>query len=780
MKRHFKKALSLFTALVVSLSTTVVFAENDTSLPYLRKLEWGINDGGHWYKYWDGNEEIQTHASSSLPIVEGENLNGAYGDYRTHLGSIYDFGQYDLEEHNEENNKKGESYSNGDPSYERDTLVTAKYSTEEYGGNLIYPLFYMTGKLPQYETTEWKLMNYTDYFQSYSDADIENVKLTDVQKKAINNILKLGYGEIKNKVRNSGTGTHMMSNIDSFLATQWNLFDTLKDDLNLTYTGDKTEFKHAGEDIRLSKIRETDGDRTSVYLEAAVGNLDKIKNDDLDIKLVPQSELELKDGKYSQTFKLSIPLEKDMEIWNIKEQTKGEHKLETPVELSLDKDIEKATIEIKPVTYAGEWETAENFDQPEEISKTTTISADQGDIVRISFPESSVKSSNTNNFNLIAKDKSDNYEFEVKNIKYPLEEVNDNDDESLKEFKYKNKEGFKYLYLTGTVKSDAEDKALFKFGSGGNGGGSVEDELKVTYDANTKDFKGEVPEDSNKYKEDDKVTVLDSGDLSREGYTFKGWNTKADGSGTSYKSEDTFSIKEDTTLYAQWEKDILDKVNHNAYLVGYPDGTVQSDGNITRAETSAIYFRLLTDEARKDYWKTDNKYTDVTKEAWYNNEVSTLSNAGVIKGYPTGDFKPDGAITRAEFASITSRFLGDSVKATNGKLNDIEGHWAKEDINKLVAAGIIEGYGEGIFKPEQSITRAEAAKIVNGILERTPHKDGLLKDMKVWPDNNEKAWYYLDIQEATNTHEYERDTNKDPEKWTKILPNKDWTEYEKK
>ena len=330
---------------------------------------------------------------------------------------------------------------------------------------------------------------------------------------------------------------------------------------------------------------------------------------------------------------------------------------------------------------------------------------------------------------------------------------------------------------TFNIKEDTTLYAQWKKESG-NGGGT-ELYYEVTYDANAKDFTGKVPEDSNKYEKDDEVTVLDSGDLSRKGYIFKGWNTKADGSGTSYKSEDKFNITEDTTLYAQWEKEVLDKLNHNAYLIGYPDGTVQPDGNITRGEVSAIYFRLLTEEARKDYWKTDNKYTDVSKEAWYNNEVSTLSNLGVIKGYPAGDFKPDGDITRAEFASMTARFLADKVKATNGKLNDIEGHWAKEDINRLVAEGIIEGYGDGSFKPEQNITRAEAARIVNGILERTPHKDGLLEDMKLWPDNNEKAWYYLDIQEATNTHEYERETNKDPEKWTKILPNRDWTEYEK-
>ena len=319
-----------------------------------------------------------------------------------------------------------------------------------------------------------------------------------------------------------------------------------------------------------------------------------------------------------------------------------------------------------------------------------------------------------------------------------------------------------------------------KIKENGGGGGSTEYYYEVTYDANTKDFDGKVPEDNKEYTKNEEVTVLDSGDLSREGYIFEGWNTQADGKGKSYKAKDTFNITEDTTLYAQWKKDdILDKVNHNAYLIGYPDGTVKPDGNITRAEVSAIYFRLMTDEAREELWRTKNNYTDVSKEAWYNNEVSTLSNAGILKGYPQGDFKPDGAITRAEFASMTARFLGDKVKATNGKLNDLEDHWAKDDINKLVTAGIIEGYEDGSFKPDKSITRAEATKIVNGILERTPHKDGLLEDMKVWPDNNEKAWYYVDIQEATNTHEYERKTNKDSEKWTKILPNRDWNEYEK-
>ena len=307
----------------------------------------------------------------------------------------------------------------------------------------------------------------------------------------------------------------------------------------------------------------------------------------------------------------------------------------------------------------------------------------------------------------------------------------------------------------------------------------TEDLYEVKYDANTKNYEGKVPVDENKYKENEEVKVLSNGELSRKGYTFEGWNTKADGTGTSYKSEEKFNITKDTTLYAQWSKDILDKVNHNAYLIGYPDGTVKSDGNITRAETSAIYFRLMTDDAREELWRTKNNYTDVVKEAWYNNEVSTLSNAKIVKGYPEGDFRPDGDITRAEFASMTARFLSDKVKAPEGKLNDISGHWAEEDINKLVSAGIIQGYEDGSFKPEQSITRAESSKIVNGILERTPHKDGLLEDMKVWPDNNEKAWYYVDIQEATNSHEYERKTVKDSEKWTKLIDGRDWIEYEK-
>ena len=357
------------------------------------------------------------------------------------------------------------------------------------------------------------------------------------------------------------------------------------------------------------------------------------------------------------------------------------------------------------------------------------------------------------------------------------------------------KEGYKFLgWYLGDDKYDfstpvTEDITLIakweKNSGGGGGGGSTTEYYEVTYDANTEDTTGTVPVDSKEYVKDEEVTILSNGDLAREGYTFEGWNTKADGTGKSYKAKDIFNITEDTTLYAVWKaidengNEILDKVNHFAYIIGYPDGTVQPDGNITRAEVSAIYFRLMTDETREELWKTSNNYTDVVKEAWYNNEVSTLSNAGVIKGYPEGDFKPDGDITRAEFASMTARFLSDKVKASEGRLNDIEGHWAKDDINKLVAEGIIEGYEDGSFKPEQSITRAEASKIVNGILERTPHKDGLLEDMKVWSDNNEEAWYYVDIQEATNTHDYKRETNKDPENWTKTLEGRDWIKYEK-
>ena len=229
------------------------------------------------------------------------------------------------------------------------------------------------------------------------------------------------------------------------------------------------------------------------------------------------------------------------------------------------------------------------------------------------------------------------------------------------------------------------------------------------------------------------------------------------------------------------DKPELNTEDHYAYIVGYEDGSVQPEGDITRAEVATIFFRLLTDESRNEYWSQTNPYSDVSADDWFNNAVSTLTNAGVLDGYEDGTFKPNGNITRAEFATITARFFEATYDGEN-LFPDIEGHWAQDYINEAANAGIVNGYEDGTFRPQQYITRAEAVTMVNRTIERHPDADHLLDDMIVWPDNPETAWYYEQIQEATNSHEYTMNTDDEQnpyEIWTNLLPNRDWSELEK-
>ena len=229
------------------------------------------------------------------------------------------------------------------------------------------------------------------------------------------------------------------------------------------------------------------------------------------------------------------------------------------------------------------------------------------------------------------------------------------------------------------------------------------------------------------------------------------------------------------------DKPELNTEDHYAYIVGYPDGNVKPEGNITRAEVATIFFRLLTDESRNEFWSQTNDYTDVPADAWYNNAVSTLSNAGIIDGYEDGTFKPDGNITRAEFATIAVRFF-EATYDGEDLFSDIAGHWAQDYINEAANAGIVDGYPDGTFGPQKLITRAEAMTMVNRTIDRHPHEDHLLADMIVWPDNPETAWYYEQVQEATNSHEYTMNTDDEQnpyEIWTNLLPNRDWSELEK-
>ena len=219
--------------------------------------------------------------------------------------------------------------------------------------------------------------------------------------------------------------------------------------------------------------------------------------------------------------------------------------------------------------------------------------------------------------------------------------------------------------------------------------------------------------------------------------------------------------------------------DHFAYIVGYPDGTVQPGQNITRAEVATIFFRLLREEVREENFTKRNAFSDVEDGVWFNNAVSTMAKLGIVNGYPDGTFRPYETITRAEFAAIAARF-DEKAGAKPADFSDIAGHWASVEIAKAAANGWINGYPDGSFKPDQKITRAESMALINRVLRRDPAQpEDLLPDMTVWPDNlDTNKWYYLDVQEATNSHEYERQT-RITEVWTAMRPDPDWTAYEK-
>lgn len=221
----------------------------------------------------------------------------------------------------------------------------------------------------------------------------------------------------------------------------------------------------------------------------------------------------------------------------------------------------------------------------------------------------------------------------------------------------------------------------------------------------------------------------------------------------------------------------LNITDHFAYITGYPAGDVRPEGNITRAEVATIFFRLMLDEYRRENWATENSFSDVSSGDWFNNAVSTCARAGIIKGYEDGTFRPNATVTRAEFAAIAARFVSEDVPGYD-YFTDMDGHWARIDVARAVMAGWIKGSGR-LFRPEDRLTRAETAAMVNRMINRFPDKEHLLPDMIRWPDNPEDAWYYEDIQEATNSHDYETAEFEFNEIWTILLANRDWAALEK-
>ena len=283
----------------------------------------------------------------------------------------------------------------------------------------------------------------------------------------------------------------------------------------------------------------------------------------------------------------------------------------------------------------------------------------------------------------------------------------------------------------------------------------------------------------------------------RSGYTFAGWYTDNEKFTTKY--DFATPVTKNITLYAKWNTNYvpyyppvpptvkiedddalgLNTTDHFAYIVGYGNGEVRPQNNITRAEVATIFFRLLTDDVRDENLTKTNRYSDVAATAWYNTAVSTLSSMGIITGYPDGTFRPNAAITRAEFAAIAARFDNNGDKAA-AKFSDIATHWAKDEISIAYNNGWITGYPDGTFGPQRDITRAETMTLVNRVLNRQPEtEDDLLPNMTVWTDNaNPKAWYYLAVQEATNSHYYEFKTNSQYEKWTELRETRDWKALE--
>lgn len=241
------------------------------------------------------------------------------------------------------------------------------------------------------------------------------------------------------------------------------------------------------------------------------------------------------------------------------------------------------------------------------------------------------------------------------------------------------------------------------------------------------------------------------------------------GGGHRPKPKPTVEIPDDDALG-------LNNTDHFAYIVGYGNGEVQPQNSITRAEVAAIFFRLLEDGIRNENFTHQNDFSDVAADAWYCSSVSTLSRMGIIAGYPDGTFRPNAPITRAEFAAIATRFDNNGDK-TPVSFTDIIGHWAEGEITVAANHGWVSGYGDNTFRPQNQITRAETMSLVNRVLKRLPETPAdLLPDMITWTDNADtSSWYYLPVQEATNSHYYEFKENSKHEKWTELRETRDWS-----
>ena len=305
--------------------------------------------------------------------------------------------------------------------------------------------------------------------------------------------------------------------------------------------------------------------------------------------------------------------------------------------------------------------------------------------------------------------------------------------------------------------------------SSGGGGSHVTKYYILHYESN-----GGTKYEDEKYKKNT-VVILDK-IPKRVGYTFTGWYADKE------LTDKITSVKmtSDKTVYAGWKAtdvpETLNSDNRFAYIVGYEDGLVRPNADITRAEVAAIFFRLLKDDVRDDNLTANSVFTDVAFGKWYNKSISTMAKIGIVKGRTANAFAPNAPITRAEFAAICSRFDRSNVEIKSD-FNDISGHWAENEIRRAASLGWIQGYTDGSFKPDQNITRAEAASMINRMLHRLPETvDDLLDGMIQWPDNQPSDWYYINMQEATNSHDFKQ-KGEINEYWTKLTENPNWDRY---
>lgn len=305
--------------------------------------------------------------------------------------------------------------------------------------------------------------------------------------------------------------------------------------------------------------------------------------------------------------------------------------------------------------------------------------------------------------------------------------------------------------------------------SSGGGGSHGAKYYILHYESN-----GGTKYEDEKYKENT-VVILDK-IPKRVGYTFTGWYADKE------LTDKITSVKmtSDKTVYAGWQAtdvpNYLNNENHFAYIVGYEDGLVRPNADITRAEVAAIFFRLLKDDVRDSNLTAENAFNDVAFGLWHNKSISTMAHVGILKGRTSDTFVPNAPITRAEFAAICSRFDRSNVEIKSD-FNDISGHWVENEIRRAASLGWIQGYTDGSFKPDQNITRAEAASMINRMLHRLPETvEDLLDGMIQWPDNQPSDWYYINMQEATNSHDFKQ-KGEINEYWTKLTENPNWDRY---